>query len=227
MRQILLAAILAVPLSFSAVAGEVRGDYLESRSADVYVAQCFANGEVGLTGDTALLAWRVREGAWNGVELDGLSVVAAVKANATLGDPFGEPLPARAVLIVDERANAEQREALVAFAKAHAGELLANVERVVAEPILLRVEGQHHGKAVLRAGDLAEIRTRMIGADDHICGNEETFYPPLVKLTHAMVAVAETDSFQGPGLDQSWELHGKRSAFVGTFAIQQPQMNAD
>jgi hypothetical protein len=32
-----------------------------------------------------------------------------------------------------------------------------------------------------------------------------------------MVAVAETDEFQGPGLGLSWELHGKRSAFVGQF----------
>lgn len=213
LRKLLAAALLVT----SAFAASIRGDYLESRSADVYVAQCFANGEVGLTGDTALMAWRVREGSWNGVQLDGLSVVAAIKANATLGDPYGEPLPARAVLMVDERADAAQRDALVAFAQAHAGELLANIERVVAQPIVLRVPEGHSGKAMLRAGDLAEIQTRLIGKDDHICGNEETFYPPLVDLKHSMVAVAETDEFQGPGLGLNWELHGKRSAFVGQF----------
>jgi hypothetical protein len=217
MRRIALAAIVAALLVTSATAASIRGDYLESRSADVYVAQCFANGEVGLTGDTALMAWRVREGSWNGVKLDGLSVVAAIKASATLGDPYGEPLPARAVLIVDERADSAQRDALVSFAQAHAGVLLANVERVIAQPIVLRVPEGHSGKAMLRAGNLAEIQTRLIGANDHICGNEETFYPPLVDLKHSMVAVAETDEFQGPGLGLSWELHGKRSAFVGQF----------
>ena len=33
-------------------AQQLRGDYIESRSTDVYVAQCFANGEVGLTGNS-------------------------------------------------------------------------------------------------------------------------------------------------------------------------------
>ena len=217
MRRIFLVVCVAALITSSALAASIRGDYLESRSADVYVAQCFANGEVGLTGDTALMAWRVTEGSWNGVKLDGLGVVAAIKANATLGDPYGDPLPVRAVLIVDEQADAPQREALVSFAQAHAGELLANIERVIAQPIVLRVPEGHSGKALLRAGNMAEIQTRLIGADDHICGNEETFYPPLVDLKHAMVAVAETDEFQGLGLGLSWELHGKRCAFVGQF----------
>jgi len=45
-----------------------------------------------------------------------------------------------------------------------------------------------------------------------------TFYPPLTPLTHSMPAVALTDSYRGPGLDVDWESHGRRSAFVGTFA---------
>ena len=92
---------------------KITGDYIETRSADVYVGQCFANGEVGLTGDEAILAWHIRSGSWNGVKLDGLNVVAAVKANATLGDPYADPYPAKAVLIVDEQANPVQRAALV------------------------------------------------------------------------------------------------------------------
>jgi len=33
-----------------------------------------------------------------------------------------------------------------------------------------------------------------------------------------MPAVAVTDTYRGPGLGESWDMHGKRSAFVGTFA---------
>ena len=65
---------------------------MESRSTDVYVAQCFANGETGLNGKQALLAWKIDSGSWNGVKLDGLHVAGAVTANATLGDPYGDPL---------------------------------------------------------------------------------------------------------------------------------------
>src|SRR6516162_9427081 len=109
------ACIFAVALVFvgSVVAqAKISGDYIESRSADVYTGQCFANGEVGLSGDQAILAWHIKSGSWNGVKLDGFSVVAAVKASATLGDPYADPYPAKSVLIIDQRANAKEREAL-------------------------------------------------------------------------------------------------------------------
>src|SRR5271169_4521200 len=124
MRKAVLFAAALLAFVASLQAQQIRGDYIESRSTDVYVAQCFANGEVGLTGNQALLAWHVTEGSWNGVKLDGLTVAAAVRARATLGDPYGEPYPAEAVLMVDDAANAEQRQALVALAKHQGGELL-------------------------------------------------------------------------------------------------------
>src|SRR5579864_5976443 len=129
---------------------KITGDYLETRSADVYTGQCFANGEVGLTGDEAILAWHVRSGSWNGVKLDGFNVVAAIKANATLGDPYADPYPAKAVLIVDEQANTAERAALAAFARHMGGKLLANVVEVKNAPIDIRVVGEHHGRAALR-----------------------------------------------------------------------------
>ena len=209
-------AILAV--STSLFAQQIRGDYLETRSADVYTGQCFANGEVNLVGNQAILAWHVQSGSWNGVPLEGLTVAAAVRANATLGDPYANPYPAQAVLLVDDQANEQQRAALVAFAQQMGGELLSRVQRVIPAPMELVVNSERHGVALLRAGQFATVQTRSIGDHDHLCGNEETFYPPLTQLVHAMPAVALTDSYQGPGLGVDWESHGKRSAFVGTFA---------
>jgi len=214
-----LAVILLVALSANAFAqSTIRGDYIESRSADVYTGQCFANGEVNLVGNEAILAWRVTDGAWDGVSLNGLSVVAAVKANGTLGDPYENPYPARAVILVDDQADAKQQAALVAFAKHMGGELLNNVKNVLPVPMELVVNHEHHGAAMLRAGRFATVQTRSIGSQDHLCGNEVTFYPPLTELSHSMPAVALTDSYHGPGLGVDWESHGKRSAFVGTFA---------
>jgi hypothetical protein len=196
---------------------KITGDYLESRSADVYTGQCFANGEVGLTGDQAILAWHIRSGSWDGVKLDGFSVVAAVKANATLGDPYADPYPAKSVLIVDNRADARERAALAAFARHMGGKLLANVVNVINAPIDIQVAQEHHGSALLRAGDFVTLQTRSINENDHLCGNESTFYPPLTQVGHAMAAVAMTDSYSGKGLGTTWTLHDKRSAFVGSF----------
>ncbi|MFN2385066.1 MAG: DUF1326 domain-containing protein [Thermoanaerobaculia bacterium] len=202
-------------------AQQIQGDYIETRSADVYTGSCFANGEVGLVGNEAILGWRVSKGSWNGVSLEGKSVVAAVKARATLGDPYDDPYPARAVVIVDERASAPQRTALLAFAKQMGGRLLENVNTVIEAPISFDVADHasgRHGAALLRAGRFVTVQTRSVNENDHLCGNEETFYPPLTKTTHAMPAVALTDRFQGPGLGETWNSRDKRSAFVGTFA---------
>jgi len=208
---------LIAGLTISMAAQEIRGDYLETRSADVYTGQCFANGEVNLVGNEAILAWHVRSGSWDGVPLEGLTVAAAVRANGTLGDPYESPYPAKAVLLVDDEANAQQKAALQSFAQHMGGDLLKNVQQVISTQMELVVNAEHHGSAMLRAGRFATVQTRSIGGQDHLCGNEETFYPPLTELAHSMPAVALTDTYSGPGLGVSWDLHGKRSAFVGTF----------
>jgi hypothetical protein len=223
MRRIFaLSSLIVVVLAMASTskAQHISGDYIETRSADVWTGPCVANGEVNLTGDQAILAWRVNKGEWNGVTLDGLSVVGVVKAGATLGDQYTNPYPAKAVLIVDQKASAEQQKALIGLAQAMAGELLQNVVRIEVAPIELQVshDGGHYDKTMLRAGDLAGIETRMIGKKDHLCGNEEVYYQPLVTMNHAMPAVAELDQYQGPSLGVRWTVHGKRSAFVGSFS---------
>ena len=215
LRELLCVVLLA--LSTSALGQQIRGDYIETRSADVYTGQCFANGEVNLVGDEAILAWRVQSGSWDGVPLDGLTIAAAVHARATLGDPDANPYPALAVLLVDDQATPQQSSALVAFAHQMGGELLGHVRQVIPASMELVVNPERHGVALLRAGQFATVQTRPVNGKDHLCGNEVTFYPPLTQLTHSMPAVALTDSYRGPGLDVDWESHGRRSAFVGTF----------
>ena len=215
--RLVFSGIALLLLSSSLLAQQIRGDYIETRSADVYTGQCFANGEVNLTGQEAILAWHVQSGSWDGVPLEGLTVAAAVKARATLGDPYANPYPAKVTLMVDEQADPQQREALIAFAHQMGGELLGNIAEVVPAPMELVVNPEHHGAALLRAGHFATVQTRPLNDTDHLCGNEVTFYPPLTQVAHSMPAVALTDAYHGPGLGVDWESHGKRSAFVGTF----------
>src|SRR5438132_3415269 len=179
MRGYLLALFpVLLVLSLAMSAQQISGDYLETRSADVYTGQCFANGEVNLVGNEAILAWHVQGGSWDGVPLEGLTVAAAVRAKGTLGDPYENPYPAKSVLLVDDQASAQQRTALTNFAKHMGGELLNNVEQVIPVQMELVVNAEHHGAAMLRAGRFATVQTRSIGDKDHLCGNEETYYPP-------------------------------------------------
>ncbi len=219
-RTILLLAIILVAASLWAAppSTTLKGDYLEARSSDVFTGPCFAMSEVGLTGHEAILAWRISEGSWKGVPLAGLSVVAVVRAKATLGDPYHDPYPARSVLIVDSRATDAQKAALQAFAASQGGDLLAHVVRVETAPIQMTVEhGDQHGAAKMTAGQFAQIETRSLCAGDHLCGNETVFYPPLVSLNHSMPAFTLDSSFSGQGLGEVWKNVDKRSAFVGSF----------
>lgn len=216
-RLPILLLVVCFLLSTLVAAQQIRGDYIETRSADVYTGQCFANGEVNLAGKEAILAWHIQSGSWDGVALDGLTVAAAVRAQATLGDPYGDPYPAQSVLLVDDQANPQQKAALASFAKHMGGQLLANVDQTVAAPMEMVVNHERHGVALLRAGQFATVQTRSLSDKDHVCGNESTFYPPLTPMAHSMPAVAVTDAYRGPGLGESWDSHGRRSAFVGTF----------
>lgn len=64
----------------------IRGEYIEARTADVYTGPCFANGEVGQTGKLAVMGWHISKGSFEGVSLDGLSVLGVLRAKGTLGD---------------------------------------------------------------------------------------------------------------------------------------------
>ena len=225
MKLLCTAAVLSAAATISFAAGlparGVSGNYMEARTADVYTGPCFANGEVEINGKEAVFGWKINNGAWKGVNLAGLGVVGVVRSQHTLGDIHRPINPAIAVLIVDSRATAEQRAALVAFAKNQAPDLLTNVVQVKSAPIDLTVENGtiHGGAARLTAGALAEIATRGMTEADHTCGNEDIFYPPLAKLEHAMPAYALENSYKGDGLDETWSVRFRRSSFIGTFLV--------
>jgi hypothetical protein len=174
---------------------------------------------MGVSGKEGMLVWRVRHGIWKGAALDGLSVVAVVQTDGTLGDVSLNPGAGRAVLIVDSRASCSQQDALVDFARAQAGKLIKDVTAVKTASMEVKMGQCDSGScATVKAGDLVEISTRCLGGNDHLCGNEENYYPPLTKVGGALSAYTELAAFRGRDLNATWELAGRRSAYVGTFA---------
>ncbi len=219
MKRMFLAvalAVLLVPVAVSANGG-IRGDYLEIRTSDVYTGPCFANAEVNLTGREAVIAWKVREGSWQGVNLTGLTVVAVVKAKSTLGDPYANPYPARSVIIVDAKAEPQQEKALVDFARSAGGELLADVVKVRKATIETDFSGED-GYASVKAGEIVDLKTRALNEKDHLCGNEIVYYPPLTEVSNAIPAYTLAHAFRGDELNSTWSCPLKRSAFIAEFA---------
>lgn len=200
----------------------VHGEYIEARTADVFTGPCFANSEMNLTGDTAVLGWHINKGTMDGVSIDGLSVVGVIRAKSTLGDVTASPYPVQSVLILDDRATPAQQMALTKFAKRMGGDLFQSVLRVDLLPIEFTLEGSVHSrKATLSAGTLAKIQTRAMEESDQICHNEATYYPPLTKTDHAMAAFTLANDYKGKALGTTWSSPLKRSAFVGTFSLSE------
>ena len=203
-------------------AATLQGTYMEARTADVYIGECFRNSEVGLVGDLGVMGWRVDKGTFEGVNLDGLSVVAVVRANDTIGNIHADYYPAKAVLVVDEAADDTQRLALQRLARQLGGRLVEEVVAVNVEPISIGfLNGDVHSRVgTLKAGDLVDLQTRAIQSADKICSHEDTVYDPMTSnLDHAMPAFTVAHRFTGKGLNTTWSSPYKMSAFVGTFHL--------
>jgi hypothetical protein len=214
-----LLSVIVLAAAASANAAGIRGDYLETRTCDVYTGPCFANAQVGVTGQQAILAWSIDEGTYQGVDLTGLKVVMTVRANDTLGFGSGvviHPFPIRSVIFVDESATAEQQQALAAFARERAGQVAGDVVRIVSAPIELSID---HVDMVarLKAGNEIQVETRKLGKTDCVCSNEKTFYPPLTDVENSAPAYTVDASFTGRGLGAQWSSPLTRGAYLATF----------
>src|SRR5438045_2686372 len=107
MKRTLFAASLVLLAAPAFAAPPLRGEYVEARTAEVFAGGCVMSSQAETMGKTAVLAWRVTHGVYDGQTLDGLSVVAAVSGDRNLGirEIGGEaPSHVRAVIYVDDRA---------------------------------------------------------------------------------------------------------------------------
>ena len=77
----------ALTLSIASAAtlptAKISGSYVEARNADVYTGACYANSEINLVGDLAVMGWKIDEGSIDGVSLKGLGVVGVIRATTT------------------------------------------------------------------------------------------------------------------------------------------------
>lgn len=213
-----LVAVALLPALASA--GEISGKYLETRTCQVYTGPCFANSETAMAGREAVMAWNIEDGKQGEVDLAGLSVVLVVRGDGTLGhEGLNDPKTVRSAIIVDEKATAEQRAALVEFAKNHAGRAGQAIVRVDAAPISMSLDTADL-RGNLAAGQIVKLSTRKARATDCICTNEVAYYPPLAKVDRFAAGVSIESEYKGKGLGTQWSMPGSRSAYMGEFVYE-------
>jgi hypothetical protein len=196
--------------------GLVTGSYVEARTAEVFTGGCIMNSEAETMGREAVMAWQIDRGSFNGVSLDGLSVVAAVAGDRNLGmREMGGAIPSKvqSLVMVDQRASDEQKEALVAFARELSGGLVTDVVAVRSEPIRFTQDARTINVA---AGDATlSIETEI--KHEMSCGAMQWFKPFSAAVGHAAIGTAASHSFMGSQLGTKWSDPNRKSAFFGTF----------
>lgn len=220
---LLAAAIVCSSFGLATAAEEsskepaLQGVYMEARTCQVYTGPCFANGEMGLTGKDAIMAWAVEKGIYNGVKLDGLKVILVVNSQDTLGHQgIAGAGKVKSVVLVDEKASEEQQEALISLAREHAGKAGETIVRVDRSPIDMTLD-RTKLTGNLEAGKAVKLVTRKARKGDCICSNEAAFYPPLAQVTSFVPGVTIDGGFRGRGLGSNWSIPDSRTAYMGLF----------
>jgi hypothetical protein len=211
------AAVLGVHAAGAAERSSITGEYVEARTAEVFAGGCVMNSEAGTMGRQAVLAWRITQGTYRGVVLDGLTVVAAIAGDRNLGmrEMGGEEATeVLAVISVDMRANPAQRDALVALARELSGGLITRVVRVETAPIRFATTAKYIEVTV---ADTVQLAVNKELAHDPSCGAMQWF-TPFTQLASSKIGVADAHAYSGTGLGTRWSAPGKRSAFFGTFS---------
>ena len=209
-----LVSLAAVPLLAGGRA-TVSGAYVEARTAEVFTGGCIMNSEAETMGRQAVLAWKVDRGSFNGIALDGLSVVAALAGDRNLGMPeMGGEIPeVKSALFVDERANAAQRLALVAMVHELSHGIVGTIVQVAPAPIAFA----DHGSEIAVSAPNVTLEVNKHMTHDPTCGAQQWFHP-LSAVNEATIGVADQHLFTGSVLGTKWSDPNKRSAFFGTFA---------
>src|SRR5437868_8785581 len=107
--SVLIACAAAIGFTSRAENTNIKGDYVEVRTASVFAGACHFNGEVTTTGRDAMMAWNVRSGAWQGVDLTGARALAIVSSDSNLSD---KDAARRSEVIIDSSASRTQALAM-------------------------------------------------------------------------------------------------------------------
>jgi hypothetical protein len=215
------AVVMAVALAASvgASGSEIKGDYVEVRTAEVFTGGCIMGSEGEVSGREAILAWRIKEGSVQGVALDGLSVVAVVAGDVNLGTHElggAAPTTVKAIVMTDERATAAQQRALVAIARSMAPSVIHDVIETKSTRINFNTETD----SVKVSAGPASLDVALNVEHSPVCGAVKWF-SPLGQTESPQIGLTRSTEWTGDGLGTQWKQLDRKSSFFGSFTYRQ------
>ena len=193
---------------------QIRGQYIETCNCD-YICPCVPSGMTESTHGTCIfaMAYRIDRGQYDGLSLDGLNFIV-------IGHTPGEMSAGNwnVGLIADERANPQQREALVAIVSGQGGGPMANLAPLIgkflgveARPIQFEGNGKSWSVAAPGLVDQAlEAATGLGGETLHL---DNTGHPANNRLALARAKRSHVHAFGIDWDDESGRNNGQFAPF--------------
>jgi len=172
------------------------------------------------SGRNTLQVWDITGGSWQGINLKGLQMAVLESSLENLAVPSTRA--EQAIIYLPEIANAEQRDALLAWLKSRDSQLAtAKIQtRVVPISLTSSPEGIQ-----FRAGQFASLRAVALGdCKNRVCG-ESLWYEPSTPTSLFTVALNQDSRVNEPLLKLTWSDFGKRSVFLACFGVTETAQN--
>ena len=208
-----LALTLVAGFAFATETPTIQGEYIEARSASVYVGACHFGAEFMEGGKEATLVWNIQQGSWNNVSLDGLTVVAVVSAKSNLAI---DTETRKSVLYLDPSATVEQRTAISSLLTTKHADVLGEVIATQTAAIEFTKEGTKY--------DVTVDQVLTLSANRYPCANctqpHQIWYEPLTAIQNAIVGKSEVYRYKDTHLPVMWQQSGaSNNVFVGSFSM--------
>lgn len=191
-----------------------QGAYLEARTASVFAGACHYGSEYMTVGREAAVAWRIEAGAFGGVSLAGVDVVALIAADGNLAEPRAGR---RSVVLVPEGLDAARREAALGWLAREHGALLGRIAEVRSAKLELVLDGDRFD---LRAGETLRIAGASLPNRECCKMPYAVWYAPFdAAVSGAVVGEAEAFGWSDPVLERSFETARQNCVFRGRFGV--------
>ena len=192
---------------------EIQGEYIEARSASVYVGACHFGAEYVEGGKEATMVWNIQQGNWKGVSLDGLTVVAVVSANENLAVDFETR---KSVLYIDTKTTVEQQAALKDMLTTKRTKELGTIVATQIAPINFTKKGTKYNVEVGKVLTLSANRYPCV----HCTQPHQIWYKPLITLDNPIVGKSEVYRYKDSYLTVNWQQgESLNNVFVGSFTM--------
>jgi len=191
----------------------ITGFYVEVRSNHVYTCGCLYSGEQVTGGREAILAWDIREGAYQDVALAGVKAVAVVQGAGNLGL---QGVPRRSVVFTHGSSQPAQ-QAVLAMLKEYYGAVLGDIQSVHSAPITIEQEGERVAISVAGVSRVV-VRPARLPEDAH--QGSLLWYAPFIPAPNPTLSTTEYWSFSGGHFRQRWwESEAGITAYMASFRL--------